>query len=63
MIGLGIMGSAMSGNLISADYPVVGYDIAAPALAALAGRGGVAAKYRQRGSGESTNPDYVTAIV
>src|ERR1700738_1043281 len=44
MIGLGIMGSAMSGNLIAADYPVVGYDIAAPALAALAGRGGVAAK-------------------
>jgi putative dehydrogenase len=42
MIGLGIMGSAMSGNLIAADYPVVGYDIAA--LAALAGRGGVAAK-------------------
>jgi putative dehydrogenase len=34
----------MSGNLIAADYPVVGYDIAAPALAALAGRGGVAAK-------------------
>jgi 3-hydroxyisobutyrate dehydrogenase-like beta-hydroxyacid dehydrogenase len=44
MIGLGIMGSAMSGNLIAAGYPVVGYDIAAPALAALAERGGVAAK-------------------
>jgi 3-hydroxyisobutyrate dehydrogenase-like beta-hydroxyacid dehydrogenase len=44
MIGLGIMGSAMSPNLIAAGYPVVGYDIAAPALAALARRGGIAAK-------------------
>jgi 3-hydroxyisobutyrate dehydrogenase-like beta-hydroxyacid dehydrogenase len=44
MIGLGIMGSAMSGNLIAAGHPVVGYDIAAPALSALAGRGGAAAK-------------------
>jgi 3-hydroxyisobutyrate dehydrogenase-like beta-hydroxyacid dehydrogenase len=38
------MGSAMSGNLIAAGYSVVGYDIAAPAVAALAGRGGVVAK-------------------
>ena len=44
VIGLGIMGSAMSGNLIAAGYSVVGYDIAAPAVAALAGRGGVVAK-------------------
>src|SRR5262249_35986421 len=44
MIGLGIMGSAMSGNLIAAGYPVGGYDIAAPALSAFAGRAGAAAK-------------------
>jgi L-threonate 2-dehydrogenase len=44
MIGLGIMGSAMSGNLIAAGFPVIGYDVAAPALAALAKRGGAAAK-------------------
>src|SRR5262249_50341349 len=50
MIGLGIMGSAMSGNLIAAGYPVVGYDIAAPALAALAERGGVAAKSVSEGA-------------
>jgi L-threonate 2-dehydrogenase len=44
IIGLGIMGSAMSANLIAAGYPVIGYDIAPPALAALVERGGVAAK-------------------
>ena len=44
MIGLGIMGSAMSGHLIAAGYPVIGYDIAAPALAALRERGGAAAR-------------------
>jgi 3-hydroxyisobutyrate dehydrogenase-like beta-hydroxyacid dehydrogenase len=44
IIGLGIMGSAIGDNLIAAGYPVVGYDIAAPALKALAARGGAAAK-------------------
>jgi 3-hydroxyisobutyrate dehydrogenase-like beta-hydroxyacid dehydrogenase len=29
MIGLGIMGSAMSANLIKAGYAVIGYDILA----------------------------------
>ena len=29
MIGLGIMGSAMSANLIAAGYPVIGYDVLA----------------------------------
>lgn len=29
IIGLGIMGSAMAGALIRADYPVIGYDISA----------------------------------
>ena len=27
MIGLGIMGSAMSANLMQAGYPVIGYDV------------------------------------
>ena len=43
MIGLGIMGSAMSKNLIDAGFPVVGHDIAEPALARFADMGGRAA--------------------
>ena len=37
VIGLGIMGSAMSGNLMGAGFPVLGYDV-------LAGRRGVLSK-------------------
>jgi 3-hydroxyisobutyrate dehydrogenase-like beta-hydroxyacid dehydrogenase len=40
MIGLGIMGHAMSKNLIEAGFPVVGYDIAKPAVARFADLGG-----------------------
>jgi 3-hydroxyisobutyrate dehydrogenase-like beta-hydroxyacid dehydrogenase len=40
MIGLGIMGYAMGKNLIEMGFPVVGYDIAEPALARFAGIGG-----------------------
>ena len=40
MIGLGIMGTAMSKNLLEAGFRVVGYDIAPPALEAFAARGG-----------------------
>jgi putative dehydrogenase len=40
MIGLGIMGHAMSKNLIETGFPVVGYDIAEPAVARLASIGG-----------------------
>jgi len=36
MIGLGIMGGAMSKNLLETGFPVVGYDISPPALAAFA---------------------------
>jgi L-threonate 2-dehydrogenase len=43
IIGLGIMGSAMSGNLLTAGFPIVGYDISAGALAAFAEAGGQAA--------------------
>jgi L-threonate 2-dehydrogenase len=42
MIGLGIMGSAMSKNLLAAGFSVVGYDIAPGALAAFANAGGQA---------------------
>jgi L-threonate 2-dehydrogenase len=38
MIGLGIMGTAMSKNLLEAGFRVVGYDIAPPALEAFAER-------------------------
>jgi 3-hydroxyisobutyrate dehydrogenase len=39
-IGLGNMGGPMAGNLLKAQHRVSGYDIAAPAVAALAGNGG-----------------------
>jgi 3-hydroxyisobutyrate dehydrogenase-like beta-hydroxyacid dehydrogenase len=43
MIGLGIMGSAMSKNLLTAGFRVIGYDISAAALEAFAAGGGCAA--------------------
>jgi 3-hydroxyisobutyrate dehydrogenase-like beta-hydroxyacid dehydrogenase len=42
VIGLGIMGSAMSASLVKAGFRVTGYDIAARARAALKRAGGVA---------------------
>jgi len=44
MIGLGIMGSAMSKNLLEAGFTVVGYDVADPALARFTGIGGRVAR-------------------
>jgi putative dehydrogenase len=44
MIGLGIMGSAMSKNLLAAGFSLVGYDISPGALAAFAAAGGQAVK-------------------
>ncbi|CAN0399653.1 unnamed protein product [Discosporangium mesarthrocarpum] len=43
MIGLGIMGSAISGNFVDAGYPVIGYDISKTACDTLAGKGGTIA--------------------
>jgi L-threonate 2-dehydrogenase len=40
MIGLGIMGSAMSKNLVEKGFSVVGYDVAEPAVDRFAGMGG-----------------------
>jgi L-threonate 2-dehydrogenase len=40
MLGLGVMGSAMSGNLMEAGFTVVGYDIAQERLRAHAAAGG-----------------------
>ncbi|MCL4800916.1 MAG: NAD(P)-dependent oxidoreductase [Burkholderiales bacterium] len=42
MIGLGIMGSAMAGNLLAAGFRVVGCDVVPAARKALARQGGVA---------------------
>src|SRR5580692_12401463 len=42
-IGLGNMGAPMAANLLKAGYQVTGYDLSAPALAALAAAGGTAA--------------------
>ncbi len=42
-IGLGVLGSAMAGNLIKSGFQVIGYDIEADKLAALLEAGGEAA--------------------
>lgn len=42
MVGLGIMGSAMSTHLLRAGWEVAGYDVAADRLASLVDRGGTA---------------------
>jgi L-threonate 2-dehydrogenase len=44
MIGLGIMGSAMSHNLLRAGFPVLGYDVSDPARKAHEKAGGKVAK-------------------
>ena len=44
MIGLGIMGSAMSRNLIKAGFSVIGYDVLPKAVDAFVAGGGKAAK-------------------
>ncbi len=52
MIGLGIMGSAMSKNLIAAGFSVIGYDVLPSAVEAFAARGGrAAASVAEVGSG------------
>lgn len=43
IVGLGIMGSAMSENLVKAGFKVIGYDIELAKTQALAGSGGVGA--------------------
>jgi len=43
VVGLGLMGSALSGNLVRAGYEVRGYDIAAERMAELEERGGTPA--------------------
>ena len=44
MLGLGIMGSAMSANLAQAGYKVIGYDIVAERMQAFAQAGGAPAR-------------------
>lgn len=44
IVGLGVMGSAMSGHLVAAGFGVVGFDIDADRVAALVVRGGEAAE-------------------
>ena len=53
MIGLGIMGSAMSANLMAAGFPVVGYDISEHAMKSFREAGGQAAA-SARDVGEQT---------
>jgi 3-hydroxyisobutyrate dehydrogenase-like beta-hydroxyacid dehydrogenase len=44
LIGLGIMGSAMSRNIVAAGFPVTGYDVLASRRSALSKAGGEAAR-------------------
>jgi len=44
VIGLGIMGSAMAGNIVAAQFPVLGYDVLPRRRAALVEAGGRATK-------------------
>ncbi len=44
MLGLGIMGAAMSANLVRAGFKVIGFDVAADRLQAFAQAGGVPAR-------------------
>ncbi|HET9471971.1 MAG TPA: NAD(P)-binding domain-containing protein, partial [Usitatibacter sp.] len=44
VVGLGIMGSAMSANLVRGGFAVHGFDVAAPQRAALARAGGKACR-------------------
>jgi 3-hydroxyisobutyrate dehydrogenase-like beta-hydroxyacid dehydrogenase len=44
VIGLGIMGSAMSRNIVAAGFPVTGYDVLASRRSALSKAGGEAAR-------------------
>ena len=43
-VGLGLMGGAMAGNLLSAGYRVIGYDVDAVKMRAFADRGGETAE-------------------
>ena len=42
MLGLGIMGTAMSANLLAAGFKVFGFDVSAERLAAFTAQGGTA---------------------
>jgi 3-hydroxyisobutyrate dehydrogenase-like beta-hydroxyacid dehydrogenase len=44
VVGLGIMGSAMSANIVGAGFPVLGYDVLATRRSALSKAGGQAAR-------------------
>lgn len=51
IIGLGIMGSAVSGNLLQDGFDVIGYDVLIErvrALEALGGRGATSVRGRRR---------------
>ena len=53
VIGLGIMGSAMSGNLLKSGFQVVGYDVAPERLRALEREGGAVVRACQEIAGHS----------
>ena len=55
MIGLGIMGSAMSGNLVKSGFQVVGYDVLAERTRALEQQGGLAAEDCQNVAARATS--------
>jgi 3-hydroxyisobutyrate dehydrogenase-like beta-hydroxyacid dehydrogenase len=60
VIGLGIMGSAMSGNLIAAGFPVLGYDVLAGRRGALSKAGGQASRSVRDGAARA--PIIITSL-
>jgi 3-hydroxyisobutyrate dehydrogenase-like beta-hydroxyacid dehydrogenase len=60
VIGLGIMGSAMAGNVVRAGFPVVGYDVLAARRSAMA-KAGVQAKRSTRDVAKSA-PILMTSL-
>ena len=60
VIGLGIMGSAMSGNIIGAGFPVLGYDVLPARRSALSKAGGQAA--RNVGDVAASAPIVITSL-
>lgn len=53
VVGLGVMGSAMSGHLLDAGFTVWGYDIDPARVEAFSGRGGTAASSAQEVAAEA----------
>ena len=62
MIGLGIMGSAMSRNLIAAGFTVIGYDVLPTAIDAFEAGLAASPPIGRRGGNGGGHPDHLAAV-